>query len=106
MIFTITIMKMTEDNKDTKRQRTWGYAETFKKAQEWVMANAGDMFEDGYYQHAVIEKFAPSPLAHAEQENWYFATYEKDSERNLTGPVVSFTPKPESLKNVCSFAMG
>lgn len=106
MIFTITVLKMTENNTDIKRQRTWGYAETLEEAQTWVLENACDMFEDGYYQHAVIEKFGPSPLAHPEQENWYFAAYEKDSDGEVVGPLVEPIAKPESLKNTCSFAMG
>ncbi len=102
MIFTITVMKFTEDNSDIKRQRTWGYAETFEEAQKWVLENDCDIFEDGYYQHAVIEKYAPN-LSIPEQENWYFASYEQ---AHLTGSIVKYSTKPDALKGVCSFAFG
>ncbi len=95
-IYTITVLHLSGE----RRQRTWGWFSDFDTAEKAVLTNATDMFEMGYYDHAVIEEMPEGLLVVPEKEWFYLAVY-KDGIPNI-----SRIDKPELLENTCCFSMG
>ena len=111
-VFVLTVMWLDENGREPedrkkRRVRTWGWFPTLALAEESVTANHGDMYEDGYYNTAVLEEMPWGPLATARAEHWYRADPHWTSR---SGPPdhydVHKMAKPDSLKNVCSWGMG
>lgn len=91
-IFTVTVLHTIHG-----RKRTWGYFFEHKDATLAVLTNETDMFEDGYYDVAVIEEVPEGLLPMVEDANWY--RWEKP------GRVVAIAV-PEQYRHICSFSMG
>jgi hypothetical protein len=53
------------------RDRTWGWYTKLEYAQDAIKINACDIYEDGYYSHAVIEEMEEGILAYPIKETWY-----------------------------------
>jgi hypothetical protein len=70
-----------------------------------VVNNHTDMYEDGYYNTAVLEEMPWGPLAVAKAEHWYSVTPIVDGKK-LIGYDVRSTEKPEGLAGLVSFGMG
>src|SRR5271154_3764287 len=80
LIFTVTTLHENEPlpilEKIARHQRIWGYYFDFDAAENAILTNYSDLFEEGYYNHAVIERVQPGICtAPAEQMQWYFADY-------------------------------
>lgn len=86
-----------------KRQRTWGYFDTFELAEEYVLNNYTDLFECGYYNLAVIEEMGPGICASATREWWYRAEYTGGGE---TWHDIQKIEKPPYFEHVCNFGIG
>ncbi len=104
MIYTVTVVKLKDCS--MKRHRTWGYFETQEEAEKSVLENHTDMFELGYYSHAVVEECSPGLLVYSEREWWYAATYPATDGTLFVNPEVRSIEKPLELENVVGFAMG
>lgn len=48
-----------------------GYFRKWEEAHKKVMDNAGDIFEDGYYNYAVILKIGQGLYPNQREESWY-----------------------------------
>ena len=88
-----------------KRHRTWGWFPTFALAEKAVLENHGDMYEDGYYNAAVLEEFPWGPMALASKEHWYYAKA-KHHKTRLATYTVKPMDKPEALQGLVNFGMG
>jgi hypothetical protein len=62
------IYMVTVVHPEEKRKRTWGWYAEFKDAETAVLENHTDIFELGYYSHAVIEKFPEGVMAISDEE--------------------------------------
>lgn len=102
-IFTITCIKAGKD-----RNRCWGWYEKFEDAEEVVLANATDMFEDNYYDYAVIEKCPQGILAHCVETWWYHAKYDDRTPDTVLREPVSITKvtTPDWAYGVINFGIG
>jgi hypothetical protein len=80
------------------QSRTFGFAETFEKAHEYVTDNVGSM-DECYYDCIVIEKIEPGIPASVIEEHWY----EWCSPLNCWQPT---SKPPECLLGVVNFAIG
>lgn len=71
-------------NGEIAHQRCIGYYRHFETAQKRVLDNACDMFEDGYYNYAIVAKLEQGiypQLGHIEYQ-WYY--YDKEGQYVIT----------------------
>ena len=78
-------------------QRTWGYYLEEEQAVRALHEKRTDMFE-GCYMYAVLEKFGPGIVPHAEKRQFF----KFDKERYGYFEI----PEPECVKRICNFALG
>jgi hypothetical protein len=105
-IFVLTVL-FIEPHGLVKRQRTWGWFPTLPLAEEAVLENHGDMYEDGYYNMAVLEEFAWGASVITSTEHWFSATPKWPG--GLAGPAgydVKRVDKPKALQGIVNFGMG
>lgn len=69
LIFTITTLKI--ESGLISRSRTVGYTMTFSAAEKIVNKNSGDIYEDGYYNYAVIEAVEEGIYQYDENPKWF-----------------------------------
>lgn len=102
MYFITTIRYIETDNEAQNDARTIGYFRTFAEAHDKVMSNAGDMFECGYYQYAVISRMGQGLYRMPQEIQWY------SSHRDERGTVDSVVTdaKPEELENFQLYIIG
>jgi len=88
-------------------ERCVGYYDTFEKAEEAVLNNAGDIYECGYYSYVVIEAIGPGIYATDFNPIWYKAKWEGPTEESQLGKYkVKKVSTPGFAKNVCGWAIG
>jgi hypothetical protein len=105
-IFVLTVL-LVEPHGSVKRQRTWGWFPTLPLAEEAVLENHGDMYEDGYYNMAILEEFAWGASVIASTEHWFSATPKWEGGRSrLATYDVKRCDKPRALAGVVNFGMG
>lgn len=104
-IWVLTCMMIHPGTNRAERQRTWGWFEDFKYAEECVLSNATDIYEMGYYNTVVLEEMISGPMAYAKSEVWYSATHTL-VEQSLGSYDVKRIEKPKCLEGICSFGMG
>lgn len=103
-IYVIVVMKRGTERRD----RTWGWYFNFDDAERVVLNNWSDIFEENYYNIALIEKHEEGVCAHTEDVAWYLADYKNvPQEPNLIWqPKVRRIEKPEWAKGMCGWGMG
>jgi len=62
--------------------RAPGYFRKLDEAFECISKNRGDIFEDGYYNYAVIERIGPGLYPHIEEIQWFY--YDRNDRSILT----------------------
>lgn len=109
VIYLVTVFWLTpEAEKDepagesVEHSRTWGWFPTLAIADEAIRENDAGMFEDGYYNAAVIEEMAWGSIAMAEREHWYRVDYDRATGAYAVAP----RDKPAALAGVIGFGMG
>lgn len=60
-----------QDNINTYSERTVGFYKTFKKAEEAIVSNVCDIFENGYYNYAIITKIYDGIYPRKEEIAYY-----------------------------------
>lgn len=103
-IYVVTVVKPLPDGR--RRKRTWGWYQDFASAARDVLANATDMFELNYYDHAVIERHEEGILAEVETMAWYLADYSKFAKSPDRNPEVKKILVPEWAQNIISWGLG
>ena len=94
-IYTVTCLNMNNRG-DIRDRRCWGYHYDKKALEDAVKGNAADLFEQGWYQVAVVEVILPGICPAAKTVScWHF-----------TGKRVKPIGIPEPLAKVSNFAMG
>ncbi len=96
-IYFVTTVHL-DNMEEIVRKRCVGYYLTWTSAKMAVEGNYGDMYENGHYNHAVVECLGPGmyPMHQPKFEVWYrwgFQWYREVS-------------KPERLKRTINFAIG
>jgi hypothetical protein len=86
------------DNTVVLRSRCVGYFFDLKDAILCVTENWGDLYECGYYTHAVIETVKPGIYSYPRPELWHRWSKETKGYQLIA--------KPEGLKNVVGFGIG
>lgn len=80
-----------------RRWRCWGYYLDAETAKKCVLENWTDIFEDGYYNVAVIEAIPEGVVPIGTQEiGWY--RYDDDTDAGVP------MERPPVLKHYCMFA--
>ena len=108
VIYTITAFKLvraTEQDEFTiKHHRTWGWVAERGEARRIILDNEGDLFEDGYYNFALIEEVQAGAWAETRAVAWFEAVYTKGSRT----PAISWygAQSPPGLAGTCNFSMG
>lgn len=64
------------------RDRAPGYFRKLDEAFECISKNRGDIFEDGYYNYAVIEKIGQGLYPQVQEIQWFF--YDRQDRSILT----------------------
>lgn len=108
-IFTVTVVRGTQDppNKPFGRKRCWCWYASFVDAQQSIVANDLDMFEDGYYDYAVIEEVLEGMGSRVKVLSWYHADYMNDESRKQnSNPIVKHIATPEWAKGVICWGLG
>jgi hypothetical protein len=99
VIYTVTCIKY-----EPHRSRCWGYFVDVRDAERAVLSNATDMFELGWYDHAVIEKVPEGICRYCEAVSWYFADYSARDADDV-GPTVTKIERPEWAAQTCNWGM-
>lgn len=97
VIYLITCMVSA----DTSRKRTWGYYLEFETAEQLVLRNATDMFEEEF-DCAVIEEVPDGLLTISKVKQWYRADYSKSQEL----PTIYKMDAPIWAKDVVNWGIG
>ena len=93
------------------RSRCWGFFPSFGAAEKIVLNNVSDIFEENYYNLALIEKISEGLFGYSDGKNnsWYEAKY------SIVSPKHSFGSNPDSIikidepefaKNIVGWAIG
>lgn len=102
MIFTVTTLFINKKEKLIVRSQPWGYFFDQQSAAESIINNIEDLFEEGYYNHAVIEKISEGILGSCKKIQWYQAEKIKDKNCLEIKPV----SEPSFLKRYVRFWAG
>lgn len=80
------------------RKRCIGWYPQWTQAKMAIEGNSGDMYENGHYNHAVVERLGPGiyPMTQKKFEVWY----------RWGGGKYRDCRKPKRLKNTVNFAIG
>lgn len=101
-IYTVTTLTTdynpTLDDTVILRQRCVGYFFNIRDAKRCIEENWGDIYENGHYTHAVIEKVEHGIYSYPREEWWY------EWNKDIRG--YSSIEKPEGLKNAVGFGIG
>jgi len=100
-IFLVTALSL--HGEEIQRTRAWGWYPNAKDAATAVIENHTDLFEAGYYTHAVIEEVPSGLIALAKSERWFKASYSRKRGNN---PLVKEVKKPSSLTQTINFGFG
>jgi hypothetical protein len=103
-IYTVTVMKIKDNETVINRNHCWGWFSNKKDAIESVLENRSDLFECNYYNYAVVEKYCEGVPALSEKEFWFVADYPDVESENVFHPKISRTRKPLFLRNIVNFA--
>jgi len=76
--------------------RCFGWLESFGVAKQYVEKNNGDISENGYYTHCVIEKFGQGVYPQAQSETWF----------KWNGQQYIECSKPIELKDTVNWGIG
>ena len=83
-----------------KRIRCWGWFEKEEDAEACIRENWTDIYENGYYNLAMIEPMTQGPLCvHPRQNRWFDVEYVDQNTYNVTE-----IEKPERFKHICGFS--
>lgn len=94
---------MTRDSAGSiVRSRTWGYFLELEVAVRAVQENDADIYEDGYYNLALLEMVPWGTLSIPEAELWFQVDYDRPNGAYAVTP----TDKPAALADVISFWNG
>lgn len=100
-IFILTVFYLIDPQKPATHTRSWGWFPSFELAEDTVMTNDGDIYEDGYYNLAVIEEVSWGSLAMSEPRQWYRVEHKGDANYVITKIDV-----PEVYERAIGFALG
>jgi len=104
-IYTVTTLHLEyEPHRDETllvRTRCVGFYPGIEDAVNCILENWGDIYENGHYNHAVIEEVKPGIYAYPRLEWWY------KWDKNEESPGYYLIPKkPKSLENSVGFGIG
>lgn len=109
-IYLITCLFLDESKKRyVARARAQGWYPTLYMARAAVAQNCGDLFELGYYNHAVIERVVQGINVSVTTEHWYRAEYtlvDGAITPDNSKPAVSKIEKPTRLVGSRNFGVG
>lgn len=80
MIYTVTTLFINEKEKQILRTRTWGFFLSLDKAEEAILNNFYDIFEQGYYNYVIVEEIKEGILGKCKKIAWYKL---KNKEKNI-----------------------
>lgn len=99
-IYTVTVVY--RNGNSSQRTRTWGWYSDKKTAEKHILSNATDMFEAGYYNHAIIEEVDEGILPLCRYAGIYKAYYKP----SVYNPIVKKIRMPSWCKNIVNWSMG
>ena len=79
-VYMVTCIYKAKSARNHSHARCWGFSFSLEEVTKWVLGNATDMFEQGYYNYAVIEQVPAGLLPFAKPIAWYKYAYSKDEE--------------------------
>jgi hypothetical protein len=97
MIYTITTLKI-DGPRVAQRSRCVGYFADMMKAMDVLNRNLGDIYENGWYPHAVIEA-VPEGLYPIIESRWWYEWCEEKQ-----GYIAC--ADPQDMQGVVNFSMG
>lgn len=100
-IYVVTVLVLHKPLGTTRAKRTWGWHPTHDLAEDALLVNDGDVWENDY-THAVIEEFEPGSPARCTQRWWYVS--KRDAAGEFLGGLGIDEPNP--LHGVVNFGMG
>lgn len=100
-IFMITVFRNPKKNDMPDLKRCWGWKRSREAAEQAVIMNATDMFEQKYYDMAVIEKLPEGVARIASERWWYKADYVVM--RTDHDPLVVRIPEPKEFKQTVNW---
>ena len=89
-IYTVQVLFVNPD-KSVKRHRNWGYYRTYEEAEEVIVNNYTDIYENCYYNYGLVNEVPEGILARS-TEHWYKADY--DNMKDEHNPTVTKCEKP------------
>lgn len=92
---------------ERSRHRLWGWYTKFEDAEKAVLENHTDIFEDGYYEHAVIEEI-PEGVCATAKEVWFYEAVYKDEPREFGksyDPVIRRVDRPEWAEGIFNLTL-
>lgn len=109
IIYTVTVFKHFDQSREDygkNRQRTWGYYVTFEEAEKSIVNNWGDMFENNYYDMALIEKVPEGICICSEMIQWFKATFMPHVPGLYREPDVQRCDAPAWCASTVNWSMG
>lgn len=101
-IYTVTCYQPSKWDKKRilaeSRCRVWGWLKDKSRAIKAILGNETDMFEDGYYTYAIVEKVREGICSHAEAIQWFHYDHKTRMVKRIK--------TPDFAKRTCNFSMG
>lgn len=83
-----------------KRIRCWGWFDSEKDAESCIKENWTDIYENGYYNLAMIEPMTQGPFSVHPRENRWFSVKYIDQDNYEIEEI----ERPNRFKNICGFS--
>jgi hypothetical protein len=93
----IALLVDQRNGSDIQRQKALGWFPTFRAAENAVLENQCDMFDDGAFNMAVVIELPPGLFSLASRQDFYEVLLDED--RNISG-ILKTSVLPEKLKLV------
>ncbi len=87
-----------------KRSRCWGWYRDIEDARKCITENWTNIYENGYYNMAMIEPMHEGICRIAGGDEWYDAAPQVDSDGVISGYTVTKVEKPLRLKSIVGFS--
>ena len=97
------IVLFNQDKNSKYHTRAVGFCHDLDTAKKMIFENWLDIFENGYYDLAVIERMLPNqPYCHGSREEVWYSIRHLDDDKYQ----IEETSKPTFLESVINFGMG
>lgn len=105
IIYFVVVFYLKPNEKSYKRIRTWAWYKDEKDAERCIKENWTDIYEDGYYNYALIEPMSQGICCTNRKDNrWFKVDFKSIDSEGYDEYNVEETEVPERFKHYVGFS--